>query len=274
MEEATNSIGYYRGPLDAVLAAIEAARLEGALIELDGDDPELSKLVDEACAGYPELIAENELWRHGRRRIGPITFYGADDPSATVMPIEGDNLARVRALLANTDEPAIAFHVNVRDDRGYLIEAPDVGDNEIWLSERVPPGAVQAICATLGERLEPQIGEVDFQRLHDALAHDLAAAGSRYTAVRTGESGGRCEIRVDDRCDLWFASARIRDPDDLQALLDEVQDVVMETETEPWPLCPSHYHSLEPWPDRDWIVWRCPTSEEPVATFGQLGAPT
>src|SRR5690349_4903046 len=102
MDEATVSIGYYRGPLDAVLAAIEAAPLEGALIELDGEDPELSKLVDECCAGYPELAAENERWRRGRLRIGPFKFYGPDDTTAYVMPIEGDNLARVRALLAQT----------------------------------------------------------------------------------------------------------------------------------------------------------------------------
>src|SRR5689334_7868323 len=124
MEEATVSIGYYRGPLDIVLAAIEAARLEGALIELDGDDPELSELVDERCARYPELVAQNELWRRGRHRIGPFKFYGRDDTTAYVMPIEGDNLARVRALLEHRADPEIAFHVAVRDDRGYLIEAP------------------------------------------------------------------------------------------------------------------------------------------------------
>jgi hypothetical protein len=153
VEDATMSIGYYRGPLDTVLAAIEAARLEGALIELDGDDPELAKLIDECCAAYPELVAENERWRHGRVRIGPFKFHGADDAMANVMPIEGDNLARVRALLAQTDDAGIAFQVAVRDGRGYLVEAPDVGDGEIWVSARLSAAAVEAMRIALGADL-------------------------------------------------------------------------------------------------------------------------
>jgi hypothetical protein len=49
----------------------------------------------------------------------------------------------------------VAFHVNVHDHEGYLIEAPDVGDNVIFVSPRLPQRAVDAIRAALREDLRP-----------------------------------------------------------------------------------------------------------------------
>jgi hypothetical protein len=151
VDEATVEIGHYRGGLDALLAGIENAGLEGASIELDGGDAELWALIDECTAPYPNLVAENKRARYGVWRFGPFMF-GRGTP---VMPIEGDNLARVRALLERKADPDVAFHVNVHDHEGYLIEAPDVGDNVIFVSPRLPQRAVDAIRAALREDLRP-----------------------------------------------------------------------------------------------------------------------
>jgi hypothetical protein len=71
------------------------------------------------------------------------------------MPIEGDSLARVRELLDSRADPEIAFEVNVRDEEGYLLEAPDVGNNVILVSPRLPERSIDVIRATLGDSLHP-----------------------------------------------------------------------------------------------------------------------
>jgi catechol 2,3-dioxygenase-like lactoylglutathione lyase family enzyme len=149
VEDATVELGYYRGPLDALLEGIDNAGLLGALIELDGAGAELVALIDERTSAYPDLVRHNERARNGAWRVGPIRF-GGGKPT---MPLEGDNLASVRALLARMADWDIAFHVAVRDEQGYLIEAPDVGDNVIFVSERLPRKALEAVRAALGSNL-------------------------------------------------------------------------------------------------------------------------
>jgi hypothetical protein len=128
---------------------------------------------------------------------------------------------------------------------------------------------------------------LDPQRVHDALVRDLSTAGDRYALVRATReqpaargypflldmlaAGEGFELRVDGQPDMWF-EAEIEHPGHLQAVVDQIQDVVMETETEPWPRCPLHYHALQPWPVRGWIVWRCPDTKARFATLGELGA--
>lgn len=58
-------------------------------------------------------------------------------------------------MLERHADPEIAIELNVRDDEGYLVEAPDVGYNEIWVSRRLPPHAVDALRAALGAGLRP-----------------------------------------------------------------------------------------------------------------------
>ena len=60
----------------------------------------------------------------------------------------------------------------------------------------------------------------------------------------------------------------------LADLLEQAQDVVMETTHERWPVCPGHGHELLPRPHDDWIAWECPDTEEAVARFGRLTAPS
>jgi hypothetical protein len=71
---------------------------------------------------------------------------------------------------------------------------------------------------------------------------------------------------------MWITQWALGDGEEgLANVLDQVQDVVMESETEPWPMCPLHYHPLDPRPARGWVAWRCPTLGQHVAGFGSLG---
>jgi hypothetical protein len=151
VDDADIELGHYRGPLDTLLEGLQNAGLDGALLELDGGADRLDELIDERTAGYPELAAHNKVAREGEWRLGPIRF-GGGEPT---IPIEGDNIAAVRALLEDHADEEIAFHVSVRDEQGYLLEAPDAGDNVIFVSSRLPDSAVNAIRAALGPNLTP-----------------------------------------------------------------------------------------------------------------------
>ena len=143
------SLGNYRGPLDAALAGLQRARLDGAMLELDGGSRELSSFVQARSASRPELAEANRRARQGRFRLGPIVIGG----SALMLPIEGDNLAQLRVVLERHHDWDIAIELNVRDNDGYLIEAPDVGDNEIWVSSRLPKESISALRAALAGNL-------------------------------------------------------------------------------------------------------------------------
>lgn len=152
-DEAYIELGYFRGPLDRVLAALEVAHFDGALLELDGgESAELEAFIDEATRDRPEL---NEAYRRARRnefRLGPITFRRAHP---LVVPIGADNLARLREIAARHADPEIAMHVHVKDGDGYLLEAWDVGDNVILVSNRLPEPTQHALRRTLGKYLTP-----------------------------------------------------------------------------------------------------------------------
>lgn len=149
------SLGYYRGPLDAVLVGLQRARLDGAILELDGTAEELHDLVDARTASRPDLAEANRHARQGRFRFGPIEF-GAD--RLLQLPIEGDALAQLHALLERHADPEIAIELLMRDTDGYLIEAYDVGDNDIFVSGRLPEASIEALRAALGENLRPRTG--------------------------------------------------------------------------------------------------------------------
>jgi hypothetical protein len=148
-EEAQISIGYYRGPVEDVLSGIHDARLEGAVLELDAlSSDQLYAFIDERTAGRPDLAEQNRAVRHGKFRIGPVTF----GPFMHVLPIEGGNVSDLRALMGRT--PIDILELNVLLEDRYLVEAPDVGDNEIWVSEDLSPESVTALRAALGDKLE------------------------------------------------------------------------------------------------------------------------
>ena len=135
-----------------MLAGLEDARLEGAVLELDGDSEELVAFVEERTRDRPDLAEANRGHTRGRFRLGPIAFGVGRH---LVLPIEGDTFAVLRDMLERHAGPEIAIELRVRDEEGYLVEAPDVGDNDIWVSRRLPAHAVEALRAALGDGLRP-----------------------------------------------------------------------------------------------------------------------
>jgi hypothetical protein len=145
-------LGYYKGPLERVLAGLEDARLEGAILELDGGSDELRAFIEERTRNRPDLVEANRRRAEPRYRLGPLSF-GPDH--IRELPIEPDTFALLRDMLERHAASEIAIELGVRDDEGYLVEAPDVGDNDIWISRRLPPHAVEALRAALGDGLRP-----------------------------------------------------------------------------------------------------------------------
>jgi hypothetical protein len=144
------SIGYYRGPVDPVLTGIQHAHIEGALLEVDaaGGD-EFDRFLEAQTSTHPEVHERNRRRREGKWRIGPFVIGG---DSAMLVPI--DAVAAFRELLARGPF-TLVMHLAVIDDEGYLVDAPDVGDNEIWVSDRLPAESIEALRAALGDRLRP-----------------------------------------------------------------------------------------------------------------------
>lgn len=71
------------------------------------------------------------------------------------MQLEPNTFAVLRDMLESHADPEIAIELCVRDGEGYLVEAPDVGYNEIWVSRRLRQDAVEALRAALGDGLRP-----------------------------------------------------------------------------------------------------------------------
>jgi hypothetical protein len=143
------SLGYYEGPLETVIDALIAAGLDGAMLELQADHPdEFQKLLDSVNAKHPELAEANSRATQAFK-IGPISF----GVGPHLVPIEGDNLARLRALVAAGE--VFLWQLDVHDAEDHLVCAPDLGDNDIWVGERLPAHAVERMRAVLADGLRP-----------------------------------------------------------------------------------------------------------------------
>ena len=150
LAEAEISIGYYRGPVEDVLTGIDRAALRGAVLEIEAfDSAELYELVEARTANRPDLAEENRQVRYGKFRIGPIKF----GPLALVLPVEAQNVAELLALVKSN--VVAVLELNVRAEDRYLVMAPDVGDNEIWVSRDLPADSVAALRNALGSGLRP-----------------------------------------------------------------------------------------------------------------------
>jgi hypothetical protein len=97
--------------------------------------------------------------------------------------------------------------------------------------------------------------------------HDLRRAGSRYSIAWSAD-GAWLELLVDGKAERAFAVEQVAEA--LRSVIGQIQSEVMETKTEPWPLCPQHYHELSACPVGDWFGWCCPSTEAVVAEFGRL----
>jgi hypothetical protein len=140
-------LGYYEGSIETVIDALIAAQVDGAMLELDGDVSEgLEAFIETINAIHPELADRNRRATEAFK-IGPITF----GVGPHLVPIEGDNLARLREIV----DPGFITELAVRDADGLLVSAHDVGDGEIWVDERVSEEALARMRAVLGDGLRP-----------------------------------------------------------------------------------------------------------------------
>jgi hypothetical protein len=144
-------LGYYEGPLERLLAGLQEAGLEGATLEVDGSSEELARFIEERTRDRPDLIEANT--RTGRRFLGGRIVIGGNRGDR--LPIEGDTFAVLRDMLERHADIEIAGELTVLDAEGSLVHAPDAGYNEIWVAERLPQRAVDAIRAALGDGLRP-----------------------------------------------------------------------------------------------------------------------
>ena len=132
------SLGYFEGPAETVIEALIAAELDGATLELVTDvADELEAFIAARGGDIPEYV-----------QAGPIQL----GHGPTRLAIEGDDLERIRAIVAGGETP---LALTVRDAGGVLVHAPDVGDGEVWVSDRVAADAVDRMRAVLGDGLRP-----------------------------------------------------------------------------------------------------------------------
>jgi hypothetical protein len=148
-------LGAFNGDLDLLLRAIDAAALDGAVLELDGSADELHAFVEERTRDEPELLNHNIRCRPGPWRGIWLVRWRSGGAGDLRLPVDGDNLRELRRLAENLAELEIADCVTVRHRDGtLLIEALDVGDDEIWVnSRRVTPSSLDAMRKTLGSSL-------------------------------------------------------------------------------------------------------------------------
>lgn len=140
-------IGYYRGSVDRLLLAIDGAGLKGAILVIESLDTEIvAPWVEERTAHRPELLAENRKATQVKRKILFIDFMAGSD---LFLPIEGSNVRDLAAL------PAEIHRLAVQDEHGYgLLDAPDPGNNEIFVNDRTPAAVVNALRDALRDDLQ------------------------------------------------------------------------------------------------------------------------
>jgi hypothetical protein len=145
-DDCQTEIGYYRGSVDRLLLAIDGAGLEGATLVIDAfDADDVAPFVEERTTHRPDLRAKNRKATEAKFKFLGVYFYAGHD---LFLPIEGSN---VRDLAALTD---LLHAVRVEDESGYcLVDAPDIGDNEIFVNDRTPDSVRRALREALGDDL-------------------------------------------------------------------------------------------------------------------------
>jgi hypothetical protein len=142
--------GHYRGRLDRLLIGLRAAGIESAVLELEGAHPdELWTYAEALTADDPELREQNHRAMHGTWNIWFIGF--GHKPLA--LPMRDDVLAKLIEMTGRYGDGEIAWELQVRDRGGYLLQAHDLGNNEIFVSRRLAPKAREAIKRALGDGL-------------------------------------------------------------------------------------------------------------------------
>jgi hypothetical protein len=125
----------------------------------------------------------------------------------------------------------------------------------------------------------------ELERFAACLRDDLRCAGRQFSIEFTSPSpfarmitsalGEPADTAIELRLDgvavmsLEFWSG-VDHLEHLEGLMNQVQDVVMESTRERWPMCPDHDHELVPRAGKEWIEWECPETGVAIARFGQL----
>jgi len=109
-------LGYYRGPLEHILAGLRDADLTGAFLELDGaGSPALDAFIERRTRDHPELAAHNQRARESRRTLGPFTWGGF---GSWRIPADPGTLSDLLALAEQHAESEIAVELTVYDSGG------------------------------------------------------------------------------------------------------------------------------------------------------------
>jgi hypothetical protein len=144
------SLGYYRGSLDAVLTALERANVDGAVLELDGaPTDDIHDFAEAQTADRPDLLEKNLYARNGWFQNRWIKLGGG----CLFVPSRREVIRGLLELSEHHAEPEIAIGLRVFDEHGTLVDAPDVGDNEIWVSPRLDADSVAAMRSVLADGL-------------------------------------------------------------------------------------------------------------------------
>jgi hypothetical protein len=115
------------------------------------------------------------------------------------------------------------------------------------------------------------LGDVDLAQKVDRLPAEVKRHLSWMHAALGEPADTAILLSVDGRKTMWLEFWSKSDHlEQVADLLEHVQNAVMETTHERWPVCPAHAHELLPRAHDEWIAWECPDTEEAIAPFGQL----
>src|SRR4051812_987274 len=144
-DEAEELIGCFVGDLDTLLAAIDRAEFQEAVLVLDGDPShEVTEFVLERSK-WDSALSEANRQAAGKRKLG-VTF----GTRPLQLPIEGTNVRDLLALSQHHAEPEIAICIEVTRGAKTLVSAPDIGDNEIWVNANLGEQQRTAFIKALG----------------------------------------------------------------------------------------------------------------------------
>ena len=134
-EPASLPLGYV-SDLYALLRAIDETMPKDATLYVEGSS--IARAVREFLGARP-AASDRELER-GTRFPVPKTFH---------MPLEGGNLAGLRALAELHAEPEICDHLAVYRDDELLLMAHDAGFGDVEVASSLPEDAVRRFRLTL-----------------------------------------------------------------------------------------------------------------------------
>jgi hypothetical protein len=107
----------------------------------------------------------------------------------------------------------------------------------------------------------------------DALPEEVKRLMGYMHAALGEPAGTAIALKVDGVAHIWLEFwSGLDHVEHLADLVDQVQDVVMESTHERWPKCPAHDHELVARPGKESVEWQCPDTGKAIARFGQLTA--